>query len=141
MGKNNCCCIGPCNNKRQLGKIKKRCYVVAMKWQHFSKNEGRRQEWIAIIIIGRENFHPGKLKWIRMFKPFWRWWAYYKVLKHCWTLFEFLKLKASTMTYWDEKYFLQIHTGKFVIRQEIKPVKLPQNQGHQEKCHSKQNFF
>ena len=61
MGKNSRYCVNPCNNdKHYPDKIKKRSHVVAMKWHRFPKNEERRQEWIAMISKGRENFHPGK---------------------------------------------------------------------------------
>ena len=50
MGKNDRCCVGPCNNKCYPDKIKKRSHVVAMKWHHFSKNEEIKQEWIAVIL-------------------------------------------------------------------------------------------
>ena len=65
MAKNDCCCIGPCNNdKCYPDKIKKRSHVVAMKWHCFPKNEEKRQEWIAMISKGRENFHPGKWTYV-----------------------------------------------------------------------------
>ena len=35
-----------------------------MKWHRFPKNEERRQEWIAMISKGRENFHPGKWTYV-----------------------------------------------------------------------------
>ena len=68
MGKNNCCCIDPCNNdKGYPDKIKKRSCVVAMKWHRFPivfKNKERRQEWIAMISKDRKNFHPGKWTYV-----------------------------------------------------------------------------
>ena len=140
---------------------------MAMKWKRFPKNEKRRQEWIAMISNGRENFHPGKWTYVcsthfRDGKPITRYpnpsmfltkhdelWATPKKRRspakrktenvkirklngnqvsvspsakftdltreydirfytglidqdNLRTLFEFLKLKASTMTYWDE---------------------------------------
>ena len=35
-----------------------------MKWKRFPKNEKRRQEWIAMISKGRENFHTGKWTYV-----------------------------------------------------------------------------
>ena len=65
MGKNDRCCIGPCDNdKRYPDKIKKRSHVVAIKWHHFPKNKERRQECIEMISKGRENFHPGKWEFV-----------------------------------------------------------------------------
>ena len=65
MGKNDRCCIDPCDNdKHHPDKIKKRSHVAAMKWYHFPKNKERRQEWIAMISKGRENFHPGKWTYV-----------------------------------------------------------------------------
>ena len=61
------------------------------------------------------------------------------------TLFEFLKLKASTMTYWNKKN--TIRSSSFEICCQVQElilkswIMLPQNQGHQENCHLKQNFF
>ena len=65
MEKNDRCCIGPCdNNKHYPDKIKMISHVVALKWHCFPKNEERRQEWIAMISKGRENFHPGKWTYV-----------------------------------------------------------------------------
>ena len=66
-------------------------------------------------------------------------------------LFEFFKLKASVMTYWDENKRNAIRINSFESKLEsfyqvqkliLKSlIMLPQNQGHQENCHLKQNFF
>ena len=65
MEKNNRCCVGPCDNdKRYPDKIKKRSHVEAMKWHRFPKSEARRQEWVARISKGGENFHSGKWTYV-----------------------------------------------------------------------------
>ena len=65
MGKNDCCCVSPFNNdKCYPDKIKKRSHVMAMKRHRFPKNNKRRQELIAMISKGRENFHPGKWTYV-----------------------------------------------------------------------------
>ena len=44
MGKNNGCCVCPCDNDKYYpGKIKERSHVVAMKWHLFVKNKEKTE--------------------------------------------------------------------------------------------------